>query len=156
MFKPLFLLALVPLSGCTLMQLTDKSFKIAQTLSTSNQPIKLECTSTESKIASTYIIDPNKDDVIVEEWNENQPDTTRQIEVWDLTERQPTSYVIENISRISQNKDDKRGPMKVEVNLALGQVTLSKNIPLKKDYDSKLLSCSITALNEKETKAIKN
>ena len=150
MFKPLSLLALLPLSGCTLIELSDKTYKIAQTLSTSNKPIRLECTNRESKIASAYIIDPNKDNVIVEEWNEDQPGTTKQIEAWDLTERKPTSYIIENISRISQNKDDKRGPMKIEVNLALGQVTLSKKIALKEDPDPKTLSCSISALNEQE------
>ena len=150
MFKPLSLLALLPLSGCTLIELADKTYKITQTLSTSNQPIRLECTNRESKIASTYIIDPNKDKVIVEEWDEDQPETTKQIEAWDLTERKPTSYIIENISRISQNKDDKRGPTKIEVNLALGQVILSKKIALQEDPDPKTLSCSISALNEQE------
>ena len=148
MYKPLLLLAVLPLSGCTLIEVTDKTFKIAQTLSTGNQPVRLECTNFESKTSNTYIIDPNKDNVTVEEWKEDQPEAKRQVEVWDLTERKPTSYVIENITRIGQNKDAKRGPMKVEVNLALGQVTLSKNLPFKADPDPKTLSCSFTPLND--------
>ena len=148
MLKLLLLLTLLPLSSCTFIEVTDKTFKIVQTLATSNQPVKLECTRSDSKTAYTYIIDPNKDDVIVEEWNEDQPEATKQIEIWDLTERKPTSYVIENISRIKQNKDKKRGPMKVEVNLALDQVTLSKNLPLKADPDPKTLLCSIKSLSE--------
>lgn len=148
MLKPLLLLGLLPISGCTFIEVTDKTFKIVQTLATSNQPVKLECTRSESKTAYTYIIDPNKDDVIVEQWNEDQPEATKQVEIWDLTERKSTSYVIENISRVSQNKDKKRGPMKVEVNLALDQVTLSKNLPLKADPDPKTLFCSMKSLSE--------
>ena len=110
MLKPLLLLALLPISGCTFIEVTDKTFKIVQTLATSNQPVKLECTRSESKTAYTYTIDPNKDDVIVEQWNEDQPETTKQVEIWDLTERKPTSYVIENISRLRQNKDKKEKP----------------------------------------------
>ena len=148
MLKPLLLLALLPISGCTFIEVTDKTFKVVQTLATSNQPVKLECTRSESKTAYIYTIDPNKDDVIVEQWNEDQPEATKQVEIWDLTERKSTSYVIENISRISQNKDKKRGPMKVEVNLALDQVTLSKNLPLKADPDPKTLFCSVKNLSE--------
>ena len=148
MLKLLLLLTLLPLSSCTFIEVTDKTFKIVQTLATSNQPVKLECTRSDSKTAYTYIIDPNKDDVIVEEWNEDQPESTKQVEIWDLTERKSTSYVIENISRISQNKDKKRGPMKVEVNLALDRVTLSKNLPLKADPDRKTLFCSMKSLSE--------
>ena len=147
MLKPLLLLTLLPISGCAFIEVTDKTFKIVQTLATSNQPVKLECTRSESKTAYTYTIDPNKDDVIVEQWNEDQPEATKQVEIWDLTERKSTSYVIENISRISQNKDKKRGPMKVEVNLALDRVTLSKNLPLKEDPDSKTLLCSMKSLS---------
>ena len=148
MLKPLLLLTLLPISGCTFIEVTDKTFKIAQTLATSNQPVKLECTRSQSKTAYTYTIDPNKDDVIVEEWNEDQPETTKQVEIWDLTERKPTSYVIENISRLNQNKDKKRGPMKVEVNLALDRVTLSKNLPLQADPDPKTLFCSMKSINK--------
>ena len=148
MLKPLLLLTLLPISACTFIEVTDKTFKVVQTLATSNQPVKLECTSSESKTASTYTINPNKDDVIVEVWNEDQPEASKQVEIWDLTERKPTSYVIENISRINQNKDKKRGPMKVEVNLALDQVTLSKNLPLKADPDPKTLLGSIKSLSE--------
>ncbi|QNI73604.1 putative lipoprotein [Synechococcus sp. NOUM97013] len=146
MFKPLLLVCLLPLTGCTLIELTDKSFKIAQTLSTGNQPVRIECTRLGSKIANTYTIDPKQDNVIVEEWTEDQSETTKQVEIWDLTERKSTSYVIENISRIRQNKDKKRGPMKVEVNLALQEVTLSKNQPLKEDTKPQSLTCSITPL----------
>ena len=148
MLKPLLLLTLLPISGCAFIEVTDKTFKIVQTLATSNQPVKLECTRSESKTAYTYTIDPNQDDVIVEEWNEDQPEATKKVEIWDLTERKSTSYVIENISRVSQNKDKQRGPMKVEVNLALDQVTLSKNLPLKADPDPKTLFCSVKNLSE--------
>ena len=122
MLKPLLLLTLLPISACTFIEVTDKTFKVVQTLA-SNQPVKLECTSSESKTASTYTINPNKDDVIVEVWNEDQPKLQSKLK--SGTERKPLA-MIENISRVSQNKDKQRGPMKVEVNIAFDRVILSK------------------------------
>ena len=131
MFKPLSLLALLPISACTLIELSDKTYKsrkhLPQAISLSDSNARIE----KARLHA-YTIDPNKDNVIVEEWNEDQPGSTKKVEAWDLTERKPTSYVIENISRVSQNKDNKRGPMKIEVNLALDRVILEQKNPTQR------------------------
>ena len=145
--KKLLLFFLIPLSGCTVMEITNKALKISQTLNTINQPIEVKCVRTETNTAYTYTIDPSKDEVIVNEWDKHKPESEKTNETWELTERQSTSYVIENISRIEQNKDRKRGPRKVEVNLAIDQVTLSKKLPFGDDPNPIRLICSINTIN---------
>ena len=107
MQKLLLIPFLLPLTGCAIIEIVDKATKISQTLKTTNQPIVVRCNNTNTKLINTYTIDPNKDEVIAEEWKSDQLDETKTTEIWELTERKTTSYIIENVSRIP-NLFDKR------------------------------------------------
>ena len=97
MQKLLLIPFLLPLTGCAIIEIVDKATKISQTLKTTNQPIVVRCNNTNTKLINTYTIDPNKDEVIAEEWKSDQLDETKTTEIWELTERKTTSYIIENI-----------------------------------------------------------
>lgn len=151
MQKLLLIPFLLPLTGCAIIEIVDKATKISQTLKTTNQPIVVRCNNTNTKLINTYTIDPNKDEVIAEEWKSDQLDETKTTEIWELTERKTTSYIIENISRIAEGKDKEIGPVKIKVNLVLGEVTLSKNLHTTSDNDPTNLFCSIDLIKSSQT-----